>query len=220
MIRREKRCVPATLLLLAGGLLVAATSAATAQDDRDDVERLEKALAIGPGATVAEIGAGSGSLTVLVAGLVGDAGHVYSNEIDVARRSAIAASVAAASLRNVTIVESGARDANLPPGCCDAIFMRNVYHHFPEPGPMAASLFRALKPGGRVAVIDFAPGSGREAARAADRDVDGTHGVRADTVARELRQAGFEVLQTDPLKRERWYIVVAMRPPLLPPAML
>ena len=77
---------------------------------------------------------------------------------------------------------------------------------------MAASLYQALKPGGRLAVIDFAPGGGREAERAPERDVDGTHGVFAATVARELRQAGFEVLRTEEGGRDRWYIVVAMRP--------
>ena len=65
---------------------------------------------------------------------------------------------------------AGAADrTNLPDGACDAIFMRNVYHHFAAPGPMSASLAAALKPGGRVAVVDFRP-PGAEAPMPADRD--------------------------------------------------
>ena len=65
---------------------------------------------------------------------------------------------------------AGAADrTNLPDGACDAIFMRNVYHHFAAPGPMSASLAAALKPGGRLAVVDFRP-PGAEAPTPADRD--------------------------------------------------
>jgi len=191
--------------------LAAVPIGVAAQRDDGDIERLAKALEVQEGATVAEIGAGSGSLTVLMARLVGPDGRVYSNEIDDGRRSGIEKAAAAANLGNVTVVESGARDANLPAGCCDAIFMRNVYHHFTEPAPMLASLYRALKPGGRLAVIDFAPGNGKEAERPAERDVDGTHGVSAATIEHELRQEGFEVLQTEDHTGDRRFMVVAAR---------
>lgn len=202
------------LLVLAAAALIGATQAGDlrAQQDTADVARLVSALGIEAGATVAEVGAGGGGLTVAVARLVGPEGRVYSNEIDAGRRATIREAAEQAGLRQVTVIESLAQDANLPDACCDAIFMRNVYHHFAEPGPMAESLRRLLKPGGRLAVIDFAPGNGREAKRAADRDADGTHGVLPATVARELTAAGFEIVSTEDARQGRWFMVVARRP--------
>jgi ubiquinone/menaquinone biosynthesis C-methylase UbiE len=49
------------------------------------------------------------------------------------------------------VVEGGLAQTNLPDECCDAVFMRHVYHHFGDPPAMNASLFRSLKPGGRLA---------------------------------------------------------------------
>jgi SAM-dependent methyltransferase len=88
--------------------------------------------------------------------------------------------------------------------------MRNVYHHFGDPAAMNASIFRSLKPGGRLAVVDFAP-PGKEAERAADRGKDGMHGVSAETVARELKAAGFTVADTT-AGTDRWFMVVAAKP--------
>ena len=55
------------------------------------------------------------------------------------------------------MLEGAAAATNLPPACCDAIFMRDVYHHITEPEAFNKSLAASLKPGGRLAVIDFPP---------------------------------------------------------------
>jgi predicted methyltransferase len=88
--------------------------------------------------------------------------------------------------------------------------MRDVYHHFTEPAMMNGSLATALKPGGRVAIIDFTP-PGREAERPSDRGRDGMHGVSAATVSRELIEAGFEAVSSYEPSR-RWFMVVVSRP--------
>jgi tRNA A58 N-methylase Trm61 len=193
-------------------LLVAAVSTAHAQQDTADAARLIDALEVRPGMRVAEIGAGAGSLTVAMAKAVGPSGHVFSNEIDRNRHAAIRAAVTQAGLANVTIVESGADAANLPEGCCDALFMRNVYHHFDAPAAMAASLFRAMRPGARIAVIDFPPRSGEEATTAADRDQGNAHGVTTASIERELQGAGFELVATEQPRGDRWFMVVARKP--------
>ena len=51
---------------------------------------------------------------------------------------------------NVTVLQAGERATNLPAACCDAIFMRRVYHHLSEPSPIVASIHEALRPGGRL----------------------------------------------------------------------
>ena len=127
------------------------------------------------------------------------------------RLTALRAKIAAAGRPNIQVVEAGADRTNFPDGACDALFMRNVYHHFAAPGPMSASLAASLKPGGRLAIVDFAPRGGTEAQTPADRDEDKTHGVTAESVRRELADAGFVTEKTE-TGSERWFMVVAVRP--------
>jgi predicted methyltransferase len=138
----------------AAGLALRARAAAD-DDWPDEGARLVRVLAVGAGATVAEIGAGRGELTVEVARQIGPTGRLYSTEIDAARRDDIQRAAEAAALANVTVVAAGERDTNLPEACCDAVYMREVFHHFGDKATMAAALRRAIKPGGRLGVIDY-----------------------------------------------------------------
>jgi ubiquinone/menaquinone biosynthesis C-methylase UbiE len=106
---------------------------------------------------VADVGAGKGQLTLALAGAVGPAGHVFSSEIDPARLRALREAVVQARLGNVTVVEAKTSESGLPAGCCDAIVLRRVYHHLTDPVATIASLRRALRPGGLLAVIDIPP---------------------------------------------------------------
>ena len=124
-------------------------------DDEAEVERLADVLDIQPGDTVADVGAGDGWLSIEVAALVGESGQVFATELSADRRDAIRTAVAAARLDNVTVVEAGEHETNLPPSCCDAIFLRRVYHHLTDPAATNASLHAALKPGGRLAVVEL-----------------------------------------------------------------
>jgi ubiquinone/menaquinone biosynthesis C-methylase UbiE len=190
-------------------LFVAAPARPQNAADAADDARLVKALSIQPGSNVAEIGAGSGELTVAIAKVVGPSGHVYSNEISADRKKEIAAAIAAENLNNVTIVDGAAADAKLPPDCCDALFMRNVYHHFADPAAMDASLFRALKAGGRIAIIDFAPDA--ESPDPAGRAAEKHHGLSSDSLIGELKTAGFVEASAEPL-HHKVFIVVARKP--------
>ena len=80
----------------------------------------------------------------------------------------------------------------LPPGCCDAVYMRTVFHHIDDPAAFAGQVWQAVRPGGRVAVIDFSPGSlwfhGHD------------HGVTPDAITAAFEHAGF--LRSRPV--ERW----------------
>jgi ubiquinone/menaquinone biosynthesis C-methylase UbiE len=183
--------------------------AQSAKENAADAERLVEALAIHAGSTVGEIGAGGGELTIALAKVVGPSGHVVSNDLNKASVTKIGKAVADASLANVAVVEGRENETNFPPGCCDAIFMRNVYHHFGDPPRMNASILESLKPGGRVAVIDFSPPPGGENPPGS-RGLDNHHGVTADTLARELKDAGFEVLSS--ATESRAVFVVARKP--------
>lgn len=156
------------------------------QNDAVDAKRLIEALEVHRGQTVCELGVGAGVLSIAMAKAVGERGHVYANELNKDRLRDTQHAVESAKLTNVSLVEGHDNDTNLPDQTCDAVFMRNVYHHFADPPAMNASILQSLKPGGRVAVIDFAP-SGTEATKPSDRDEEGHHGVTATTVASELK---------------------------------
>lgn len=160
-----------------------------------EAERLAGLLGLRPGMVVAEIGAGSGTLTVELARQVGPAGRVYSTELSQSRLSEIRSRVKSAGLDNVLVVEAGETTTNLPEACCAAIVMRNVYHHVGDTRAFNASLRRSVIEGGLVAIIDFEPASFFHLSSPPDGASPQRHGhgvLRSD-LAKELGAAGFEV---------------------------
>ena len=193
-------------------MAVAVRAPAMAQDEfAADAARLVKALKLGHGQTVADIGAGAGQLTVALARVVGASGRVYGTELNAERLRAIREAADAAGLRNVAVIEGHATRTNLPESCCDALVVRFVYHHFDDPRLMNASLRQSLKPGGLLAVIDFAP-DGRESVTPAGRSDGDQHGVTSATVVRELKEAGLEPVLVEEGVRRSSFMVVMRRP--------
>jgi ubiquinone/menaquinone biosynthesis C-methylase UbiE len=192
--------------------LVAFTGTASAQNEfASDARRLAPAIRLHEGQTVADIGAGGGQLAVELAREVGPAGRVYATELEEDRRRDIREAAKSAGLKNVEVLEARATSTNLPERCCDALVMRRVYHHIGNPSLMNASMLASLKPGGFLAVIDFPPDSS-ESADPNGRDEGERHGVTSATVARELGEAGFEVVTVEKGEGSDRYMVVARRP--------
>jgi ubiquinone/menaquinone biosynthesis C-methylase UbiE len=152
-----------------------------------EMPRLKQALALTTGTVVADVGAGRGQLTLALAAAVGSTGHVFSSEIDPTRLQALREAVAEARLSNVTVVEAKISESGLPAGCCDAIVLRRVYHHVTDPAATNASLLRALRPGGLLAVIDIPPPY-----FFVDRS---SLGIAPQIVIDEVTASGFEMLQ-------------------------
>jgi ubiquinone/menaquinone biosynthesis C-methylase UbiE len=166
---------------------------ATASNRAEEAARLVEVLELQSGATVADIGAGSGEMTVALARQLGPDSRVYGTDINRDRLREIEEAAAAAGLENIVVLEGAADETNLPDDCCDAIFVRRVYHHFGDPPAMNASIRRALKPGGRFAVLDFAPrGRVTDKVPPPQRASGATHGVTAEAVVEELEAAGFD----------------------------
>jgi precorrin-6B methylase 2 len=182
-----RRIAMIPLLLL---LLVPAAAQQTALTEGQikaaelEVPQLAKLLSLEPGMRVADVGAGFGAWTVRLAKVVGPAGHVYATDIGSAQLAALRDYTKREGLTNVTVIEGAAQTTNLPALCCDAILLRDAYHHLTEPEKILASLAAALKPGGRLAVIDFPPrpNSDVPAGVPANR---GGHGVPPEVVERE-----------------------------------
>jgi ubiquinone/menaquinone biosynthesis C-methylase UbiE len=158
-------------------------SAATAE-----VPQLAKLFELQPGMSVADIGAGFGAWTVQFAKLVGPAGHVYATDIGAQQLQAIRDYVKKEGLTNVTVIEGGATSTNLPANCCDAILIRDAYHHLTQPEPLIKSMATALKGGGRLAVIDFVPRANSQLPEGVPANRGG-HGVPIAVVEKEVGAA-------------------------------
>ncbi len=183
----------------------------------DEAARLFDALGLEPGMTVGEVGAGRGEMTIEIANRLGPEGQVYTNELDPARLEDIRNALRRDRIENVTVIESGESTTNLPEGCCDAIFMRDVYHHLTSPDEINQSIVAALKPGGRFAVIDFEPRDGMRPVEGVPANRGG-HGVRPAVIIEEVSAAGMTVTQpsTDWAARRRgnarMFVVVFTKP--------
>jgi ubiquinone/menaquinone biosynthesis C-methylase UbiE len=158
----------------------------------DEVKRLAALMEWKPGTIAADIGAGDGQYTFAAVERVGAAGKVFATEIDAKKLAELRGEVAKRKLENVIVVESKEADTNLPAGCCDAIFLRRVYHHLTKPVEFDANLVRSLKPGGRLAIIDFAPRAGLEPVEGVPSNRGG-HGIPQKIVIEELSAAGLQV---------------------------
>lgn len=213
MNRSRKLCAAsvfsASLWLTCVTALVASISL-LAQESADP-GRIIKALDLKPGSRVGEIGAGDGTLTIALARHVGKGGKVFTTELGDGNLRALRSAVEASGLAQVEVVEAHTTSTNLADGCCDAIVMRDVYHHFADPAAMGASLYASVKPGGFIVVLDFAPPPGQESATPDGRSKDGHHGIGRQTVSRELTAAGFTAL-TDQSLDGRRFMVVGRRP--------
>jgi ubiquinone/menaquinone biosynthesis C-methylase UbiE len=172
--------------------------------------RILESLGLADGMTVCEMGAGDGELTIAAAKAVGAGGRVYTSELGDERVKTLRSKVEASGQPHIQVVAGDPQKTNFPDGACDALFMRNVYHHFADPPAINASIFASVKPGGRVSVVDFAP-PGKEAQQPADRSKDGMHGIASDTLAAELKAAGFEPVISE-TGAQRWFMVVVARP--------
>lgn len=189
-------------------LALAATSALQAQDaaqiaqERREAEaeapRLAEVLELKPGMVVADVGSGGGAMTVVLGKWIGS-GHVFATDITEHALRDTREYAKREGLSNVTVIEGAAAATNLPPACCDAIFIRNVYHHITQAEAFNKSLVASLKPGGRLAVIDFPAEPGSKLFPDVNPNRGG-HGIPAAIVISEVSAAGVTHEKTI----ERW----------------
>jgi ubiquinone/menaquinone biosynthesis C-methylase UbiE len=199
-----------TLIPLLITLLTPVSPAAQRSGASISTDKIFEAIGVRDGTTVCEIGAGDGELSIAAARIVGPEGRVYTSELGEERLKALRKKVADSGLAQITVIDGDAGRTNFPEGRCDALFMRNVYHHFNDPAAMNASISAALQPGGRAAIVDFTPPD-KEAAIPADRAKDGMHGVSPESVSREMKDAGLEPVSSE-AGAQRWFIVVVSKP--------
>lgn len=159
-----------------------------AQAERD-LPHLVAALELKPGMTVADVGSGGGAVTVVL-GHWNTTGRVFATDVTEHALRWTRDYVKREGLANVTVIAGAASATNLPDACCDAIFMRDVYHHITDVTAFNQSLKASLKPGGRLAIIDFRPDKGSKLPAGVPANREG-HGIPPAIVEAELTAAGF-----------------------------
>ena len=173
------------------------------------VKRDEIVAATGakPGMTVADIGAGTGLFTMLFANAVKPGGSVVAVDISPAFVEYIQETAKKRRMRNVTAVLGNGSDVGLPEASMDLAYLSDVYHHFEHPEETLASIRKALKPGGRMVVIDYERIPGKTPkARIEHVRVDKQQAIR------EIEAAGFKLLEQKKLMRENYFLVFGQAP--------
>jgi ubiquinone/menaquinone biosynthesis C-methylase UbiE len=125
------------------------------REQEEEPDRALRLLKIAKGSTVADVGAGSGYMTIRLAKIVGATGRVYANDIQPGMIELLQKNVTKAKLTNVTPVLGRIDDPNLPPATLDLVLMVDVYHEFSEPQRMLQHVRESLKPDGRLVLLEY-----------------------------------------------------------------
>ena len=126
----------------------------TRKDEEHPGEVL-RALHLEPGMTVADVGCGNGFYTLKLAKQVAPGGKVFATEIQEEYFPMLAERAAQAGIWNIEMVQGTLINPNLPASSCDIILLVDVYHEFSFPYEMMQGIVKALKPGGRVAFVEY-----------------------------------------------------------------
>lgn len=178
------------------------------------VPMLAEVLELKPGMTVADVGAGGGAMTVVLGKWLGPSGRVFATDITESALRRTREYAKSEGLTNITVLEGAEAATNLPPACCDAIFMRDVYHHITQPEAFNKSLAASLKPGGRLAVIDFLSRPGSQLFPGVNPNRGG-HGIPPAIVVSEVSAAGFTHVKTAdhwPDDKDTLFLVLFRKP--------
>jgi ubiquinone/menaquinone biosynthesis C-methylase UbiE len=113
------------------------------------------ALDLKPGMSVADVGAGTGYMSLKLSKRVGPAGKVYAEDVQPGMLQQVRANAAKARVANVVTVQGSYTDPMLPKGQMDLVLLVDVYHEFSEPQKMLRGIRDALKPDGRLVLLEY-----------------------------------------------------------------
>lgn len=181
------------------GIVAPEWSSGPDRDAADESGQLIRGLEIAPGMAVADIGAGSGYHTLRLSPAVGPKGVVYAEDIVEAYISGLRREAERRGMKNVRIVVGEADDPKLPPGSVDRAVLVHMYHEIENPYALLWNLASALKPGGRVGVIDL------------DRE-PGAHGMPPALLKCEFEAVGYRQLSHQPMAGGVGYLSVFEAP--------
>lgn len=211
MTARIIRLLAALVALTLPALLAAQQAPRESWQRVDDVLA---ALGAGPGAQIADVGAGDGFFTRHIARAVGESGGVHAVDVNEESLDRLRWRIDRDGLRNVTVIEGAYDDPRLPGGAIDGALIVNAYHEMTQHQAMLDGIAKALKPGGRLVIVEPISERYRDAARA---DQTRRHEIDARFVLEDLREAGFRIVRYEeefarrPHGEWEWIIVATPR---------
>ena len=134
---------------------VAKTLADPGREQAQKPGQLVVAMGLQPGMTVADVGTGVGYMLPYLSKRVGPAGHVIAEDIFDDFLSAAKQTAENQNLANVTFLKGSETDPNLPEGQVDMELVLDAYHHFDYPEKMLAALHKALRPEGKLVIVEY-----------------------------------------------------------------
>jgi ubiquinone/menaquinone biosynthesis C-methylase UbiE len=183
----------------------AAYSAAMEDPSRDAWQKPDaiiRALDVKPGKVVCDIGAGPGYFALRLARAVGDSGRVFAVDVEPKMLEVLRERLGKNGLRNVTPVLSLGDDPLLPSGTCDLVLIVNTFHHFRDGTDYLRRLVRVLRPGGKVANIDFQKKATPQGPPLKDR-------VSREDFLKQAKDAGFALTSEKDFLPYQYFLVLA-----------
>jgi len=173
------------------------------RDAAGEAERVMDRLGIAPGGRVADIGAGDGYYTVRLARRLRPGATLYATDVEAAYLDGLRARLAREGVTGVTVLQGRPRDPKLPSGSIDVAILSHMYHEIENPYEFLYRLQPALRPGGRVGIIDV------------DKPTQ-DHGTPPALLRCELAAVGYRQLEVVPLTPAAGYLAVFAPPSSLP----
>lgn len=186
---------------------MAAALGGSHRDTRQKPKELVAALEIRPGMTVVDLGTGVGYMLPHLSEAVGPQGKVIGEDIFPDFVEKARERVASNKVENATFILGTEKDPKIPAGIADLIFVLDAYHHFDYPDAMLAGIKKGLKPGGRLAIVDYYKRMGAMAG--SDPKFALTH-IRLDQdgVIREIESNGFRLVKKAEFLPNSQYLAV------------
>jgi ubiquinone/menaquinone biosynthesis C-methylase UbiE len=163
-------------------------------------DQIMDAMGIADASVVGDIGAGSGWFTIHLARRVGPQGLVYAEDVQAEMINAISRRVQRERLINVKPVLGRGSDPRLPENSLDAVLIVDAYHEMQDRVTMLRNLAKAIKPSGRIGVVDFKLDGTGPGPDPAER-------VSPDQVVKDAEKAGLRLIRQEPFLRFQYFLI-------------
>ncbi|MBT8310651.1 MAG: class I SAM-dependent methyltransferase [Flavobacteriaceae bacterium] len=164
------------------------------RDEWMNLDHILKAVGVESGQSIADIGCHEGYLSVHLAKRVGDRGSVYAVDVREDRLQTLDQTLESRNIQNVETIHGDYGDPKLPKNALDIVFIMDTYHEMEDYMAILEHVNKALKPGGKIIIIEKLKRRVRDQSRKSQTDA---HSMSPKYVRKELFRAGFENLIQD-----------------------
>ncbi|MEE8508167.1 MAG: class I SAM-dependent methyltransferase [Myxococcota bacterium] len=190
------------LLVLGCGELKRRAYEGSGREDWQQSEKVIQTLGIEAGDFIADVGAGGGYFTFDLAEATGPSGVVYAIDVDPDMTAYLEKRSQEVGADNVEVVLADYDDPKIPSGGVDLLFSSNTYHHLQDRVAYFERTAKYLRPGGRIAIIEYKDDGGFH--------LFGHHYTDKDVIRGELEQAGFRLLSDHDFLEKQNFLVFSI----------